>query len=148
MKNHSVAGARDMTRARIKSTLLAVAGGCLALSSLALYAEAPPVSFGHPARFVAKDGATLYRAACQGCHMPDGKGAIGAGQYPALANNPRLQAASYPAFLILNGQRAMPEFGSMLDDEQVASIVTYIRTHFGNQYTDPVTPADVKVLRR
>lgn len=131
-----------------KSMVLLAAGSGLALSSLALDAAAPGVSFGDPARFVSNDGAYLYRAACQGCHMADGKGAIGAGQYPALANNPRLQAAAYPAFIVVNGQRAMPEFGSMLDDEQVAAVVSYIRTQFGNQYNEPVTAADIKGFRR
>lgn len=148
MKNDNGAGVRAMMRSWNKSALLVAAGSCLALSSLALYAAAPTASFGSPTRFVSNDGAYLYRAACQGCHMPDGKGATGAGQYPALADNPRLQAAAYPAFLVVNGQRAMPEFGSMLNDEQVAAVVTYIRTHFGNQYTEPVTVADIKGLRR
>jgi mono/diheme cytochrome c family protein len=127
--------------------LLAMASG-LGLGSLSLDAAAPSVSFGDPARFVVTEGADIYRAACQGCHMPDGQGAVGAGRYPALANNPRLQAAAYPAYVVINGQRAMPEFGSMLNDEQVAAVVRYIRTNFGNQFNEPVTADDVKGFRR
>ena len=40
------------------------------------------------------DGQKLYETICQGCHMPDARGAKGAGMYPALAANPpRLGAA-------------------------------------------------------
>ena len=52
--------------------------------------EIPP--FANPQRFMYRDGEHLYRAICQGCHMADGKGAQGAGAYPALAANPRLAA--------------------------------------------------------
>jgi mono/diheme cytochrome c family protein len=35
----------------------------------------------------------------------------------------------------------------MLDDDQVAAVVNYVRTHFGNHYADVVTPAQVKAVR-
>jgi mono/diheme cytochrome c family protein len=93
-------------------------------------------------------GQELYEGICQGCHMPNAKGAVGAGAYPALANNIRLMAGVYPITVVVNGQRAMPSFGAGLSDEQVAAVVNYIRTHFGNHYTDTVTPAEVKAARR
>jgi mono/diheme cytochrome c family protein len=34
-----------------------------------------------------------------------------------------------------------------LDDQQIADVVNYVRTHFGNKYRDKVKPADVKALR-
>jgi mono/diheme cytochrome c family protein len=80
--------------------------------------------------------------------MPNAKGAVGAGAYPALANNARLGASLYPIMMVVNGQRAMPSFGADLTDEQVANVVNYVRTHFGNHYKDPVTPAAVRVVRR
>ena len=33
-------------------------------------------------------GEQVYMQICQGCHMPDGRGAQGAGYYPALAGDP------------------------------------------------------------
>ncbi len=111
-------------------------------------APATDPSLSDPSRFTSTDGEFLYRAACQGCHMPQGEGAVGAGAYPALAENPRLQAAAYPIFLILKGRKAMPAFNRLLDDAQVASLVTYIRTHFGNDYADEVTPALVESIRQ
>ncbi|MCQ8278811.1 cytochrome c [Acetobacteraceae bacterium KSS8] len=93
------------------------------------------------------DGAEIYRQVCQGCHMQNGKGGTGAGTIPALAGNPKLASASYPVFMVLNGRGGMPWFGTMLNDAQVASVVNYVRTHFGNHYTDSVKPEDVAQQR-
>ncbi len=95
-----------------------------------------------------KTGEELYQGICQGCHMPNARGAVGAGAYPALAGDIRLAAGVYPLTVVLNGQRAMPPIGEDLSDEQVANVVNYIRTHFGNHYKDAVTPAAVKAARR
>ena len=53
----------------------------------------------------------------------------------------------YTPQMIVNGQKAMPALGGMFSDQQVADVVNYIRTHFGNNYKDKVTPADVKATR-
>lgn len=97
--------------------------------------------------FVHRDGATIFRAVCQGCHMPDAKGASGAGNYPALAANPKLASAAYPAITVLKGRHGMPAFADYFDDTQVAEIVNYVRTHFDNHYADMLTADDVKKLR-
>ena len=104
-------------------------------------------SFADPTHFSARTGDEVYRGICQGCHMPDGEGAAGAGYYPPLAENPNLEAAGYPIYIIVHGHKAMPPLGEMLDDEQIAAVVEYIRTHFGNSYTDPVTSDDVASAR-
>jgi mono/diheme cytochrome c family protein len=98
-------------------------------------------------KYPQQTGEDLFRNICQGCHMPDAKGAIGAGAYPALAGNPRLAAAIYPITVVLQGQRAMPPFGESLSDEQVANVINYVRTNFGNHYRDTVTPAAVAARR-
>lgn len=95
-----------------------------------------------------KTGREIYEGICQGCHMPNGQGAVGAGVYPALANDIRLAARVYPLSVVLNGQRAMPPIGADLSDDQAAEVINYIRTHFGNHYKDAVTPAAVKAARR
>ena len=104
------------------------------------------------------DGQQLYENICQGCHMPGGKGAVGAGAYPAFVDNPRLASADYMAATILNGRSNMPSFAeptnwpfwypsTWLTDTQVANVVNYIRSHFGNAYTDAITPEQVNALR-
>jgi mono/diheme cytochrome c family protein len=97
--------------------------------------------------FTEQGGEAIFKNVCQGCHMPDAKGAVGAGMYPALAKNPKLEVAGYPISVIVNGQKAMPALGGMFSDQQVADVTNYIRTHFGNSYKDKVTPADVKATR-
>jgi mono/diheme cytochrome c family protein len=97
--------------------------------------------------FPMQSGADIFHGICQGCHMPDAKGATGAGKYPALAANPKLEEAGYPVSVILHGQKAMPWFRDYFTDDQVANVVNYIRTNFGNHYADKVTAAMVKAQR-
>jgi mono/diheme cytochrome c family protein len=107
------------------------------------------------------DGGQIYAQICQGCHMPKGQGAIGAGHYPAFARNPTMSSAPYMALTILGGRRNMPAFASKdpgdseqesfiapvrLTDAQVASVINYIRTHFGNDCKDAITADEVKAL--
>lgn len=92
-------------------------------------------------------GEQIYSHVCQACHMADAKGAAGAGRYPALAENPKLAARSYPVVMVMGGRGGMPPFGMLLTDAQVADVVNYVRTHFGNHYTDALTPEDVKPFR-
>ena len=99
-------------------------------------------------RFVEMSGEELFSNVCQGCHMPNAGGATGAGAYPSLASNPNLQSSAYAIDLVVNGHRAMPPFGDMMNDAQVAAVVNYLRTHFGNDYRDAVTPKDVTVAHR
>jgi len=115
---------------------------------LAVLARAPHAQEIYAGGYTQQTGEEIYKGICQGCHMPDAKGAIGAGAYPALAADSRLAAAIYPVTVVLNGQRAMPPFGPSLSDEQVANVINYVRTHFGNHYKDAVTIAAVKAARR
>ena len=98
-------------------------------------------------RFTESTGEELFASACQGCHMPDGKGAVGAGAYPSLAQNSNLESGGYPVYVVVRGQRAMPPLGAMMSDAQVAAVVNYVRTHFGNAYPDAVSADDVKPAR-
>ena len=99
-------------------------------------------------RFVEMTGEELFANVCQGCHMPNGTGAVGAGAYPSLAGNRNLEAGGYAVDLTINGRRGMPRFGDMMTDGQVAAVVNYVRTNFGNSYTDTVSAADVREARR
>jgi mono/diheme cytochrome c family protein len=107
-----------------------------------------PRSFSSGYSFVETSGEELFANICQGCHMPDAMGATGAGTYPSLASNSYLQASGYPVYVVVHGRRAMPPFGDMLSDDQIAAVVNYVRTHFGNNFRDAVTAADVKDARQ
>jgi len=98
-------------------------------------------------RFTQTGGEALYRTTCQACHMEDGRGAMGAGAHPPLAGNPKMKSKHFLAGVILTGYHGMPRFGTMMSNEQVAAVTNYVCTHFGNDYPDPITPAQVAALR-
>jgi mono/diheme cytochrome c family protein len=98
--------------------------------------------------FEEQGGEALFAHVCAACHQPDAKGATGAGSYPALADNKDLASPEYLETLLFNGQRAMPPLGWMMSDQQVADVINYVREHFGNNYGDEVSAADVKTARR
>ncbi len=105
----------------------------------------------------ATDGRQIYEQICQGCHMADGKGAVGAGRYPALSKDLALSSRQYMALTILTGRRNMPAFGArhaiafegpptVLNEVQIAAVINYVRTHFENHYKDNITAAEVAAL--
>jgi mono/diheme cytochrome c family protein len=127
--------------------LLALAAS-LSAAAVPAQAQSADLRFANPTRFMTQTGEAIYADVCQGCHMPGGQGATGAGTYPALAKNPKLAAAAYPVLLVIKGHKGMPPFGSQLTDQQVAAVVNYVRTHFGNDYRDEVTAADAGAARK
>jgi glucose/arabinose dehydrogenase/mono/diheme cytochrome c family protein len=97
---------------------------------------------------------------CVTCHQPDGKG-LSASQFPPLSgqewvtgNEERLikltikglmgplelKGKSYP------GQVPMTPFGGMLNDMEIASVLTFVRNAFGNK-ASAITPEKVKEIR-
>jgi mono/diheme cytochrome c family protein len=129
-------------------TVLALAlAASLAAPAIPVKAQSGDARFANPTRFMAATGEGLYVDLCQGCHMPGGVGAVGAGAYPALAMNPKLASAGYPLALVVNGRNGMPAFGGLLTDQQVAAVVNYVRTHFGNRFAEEATAADAKAAR-
>ena len=129
--------------------LLAVLVGALVLmTAWRASAQTSMHMFSVGPKFQETSGEALYQATCQGCHMAQGEGAHWAGSYPALARNPRLASADYALNAVLNGQKGMPAFGKMMSDEQIAAVVGYARSHFGNRYPDTIQVESIKNLRR
>ncbi len=104
------------------------------------------------------DGEKIYQQICAGCHMANGQGAEGAGKYPAFAGSANMASSRYVAITMLNGRRNMPAFAPprrnefyfppvWLSDLQVANVVNYIRSNFGNKYPDSITAEEVRALR-
>lgn len=121
-------------------------GALAALAAIATPAVADEPGPGGTRPPVAKTGEEVYRTYCQACHMPDAKGAVGAGAFPALANNPRLGTTAYAAYIVANGKGGMPWFKDALSKEQAQKLLTYLRTSYGNNYKEPVTAADVEAF--
>jgi len=142
--------------------IIVAAALALLAAALGLLAAVPPAraqSTGMigAATLKAADGGEIYHRICQGCHMPNGQGAKGAGTYPALAGDRALASSQFMAVTILDGRRNMPAFGKdrgggfffatpSLTDEQIAAVINYVRTHFGNHYKDRITAAEVEAL--
>ncbi len=97
---------------------------------------------------------------CVTCHQPDGKG-LSASQFPPLAGSPwatgneerliklTLHGIMGPIDVLgktYPGQVPMTPFGGMLEDSEVAAVLTYVRNTFGNT-APPITPEKVKEVR-
>jgi mono/diheme cytochrome c family protein len=99
---------------------------------------------------VAKDplkvGKAVYVRNCLACHQADGMGMTGV--YPPLVNSDwvkdkperliKLVLSGLQGEVVVNGttyNNAMTPFGASLDDEKLASVLTYLRTapEFGNE---------------
>ena len=139
----------------------AAAAGSAASQEIAVMAMAPSDSAAKaPAPLLAR-GAKLYDEQCAKCHGDDGKGQrTGAfNAYPALAGN---RAVLMPQTvnlvqIVLNGGYApatagnprpfgMPPFVLVLDDSDVAAVLTHIRGSWGNQ-ASAVSPLEVNRIR-
>lgn len=148
-----------LTREPVSLSALAARGGGLgerASSVLARVAwpnkpgEAAPVApltVDEQARFAA--GREVYRNLCQACHQADGRGQdkIAPG---LIGSTLALAPADIPTRVLLNGKEGavglMPPIGSAITDDQIASVLTYIRREWGQTGT-PVLPATVKAIR-
>jgi mono/diheme cytochrome c family protein len=131
--------------------------GLAAAALVAMPAHADTAGIFDPSTLTTTDGRQIFEQICQGCHMQGGRGAVGAGHFPALANNRTLASRQYMALTILTGRRNMPAFGARhaigfggpaatLSEAQIAAVINYVRTHFGNRYTDSITAAEVAAL--
>jgi mono/diheme cytochrome c family protein/glucose/arabinose dehydrogenase len=94
-------------------------------------------------------GRDIYRNTCQACHQPDGRGLEKVA--PTLIGSAlALAAPEIPARVLLHGKEGpvglMPPVGSVLTDEQIANVLTYVRREWG-QSGSVVDAAVVKGVR-
>jgi cytochrome c oxidase subunit 2 len=94
-------------------------------------------------------GEKVYARTCIACHQANGQGTPPA--FPALAHG---KVATGPVAgtidIVVNGSKhnpAMIAWKSQLSDAELASVITYVRTSFGNDLTDPVQPRDIADAR-
>jgi nitrite reductase (NO-forming) len=104
----------------------------------------------------AQDGATIYASVCAACHQADGNGIPNA--FPPLKNSDFLMAdkerairillAGLKGEIVVNGATFNSEMPKPpLNDTQIASVLSYVRTNLGNK-GDPVTEAEVAEVRK
>ncbi len=91
------------------------------------------------------DGATLFAQNCSACHQPMGQGVPGA--FPALAGDKFVVGdPKGPAYVVTHGRGGMPNFSDDLDDTQVAAILSFVRSSWGNN-APPLDAAAVAAVR-
>ncbi len=110
-------------------------------------APLPPLTTDEQRRFDA--GSEVYKNICQACHQPDGRGQDRVA--PNLVGSIlALAPAEITSRILLNGKEGpvglMPPIGATLSDDQIASVLTYIRREWGQPGT-PVDPATVRAVR-
>ncbi len=92
-----------------------------------------------------KLGERHYDASCGNCHLASGEG-----MRKSLVNSKWVLGPEEILIRIAlqgkQGQELMPSFASQLDDEQVASILSYIRAEWGNR-ADPIDASTVSSVR-
>jgi mono/diheme cytochrome c family protein len=102
-------------------------------------------------------GAKLYEKWCADCHLKNGAGIPPA--YPPLANNQSIsmEFAANPVRMVMFGGYppataknprpfGMPPFAQVMNDQEIAAVVTYIRQSWGNRAA-AVSSADVGKYR-
>jgi mono/diheme cytochrome c family protein len=110
------------------------------------------------AAVAAVPGNLVFATICAPCHQTSGAGIEG--QYPPLAGSEWAGAADpgLPVRIVLNGLQGpitvkgknfsnqMPALGPQLSDEEIAAVLTFVRSSFGNK-AGPVDAALVKKVR-
>ncbi|HEY1151064.1 MAG TPA: cytochrome c [Pseudoduganella sp.] len=91
------------------------------------------------------DGKALFTKNCAACHQASGKGIPGA--FPALAGSKFVQGPSADvAAVLLKGRGGMPDFSPTLADADIAEVLSYVRSAWGNQ-APALTEQEVSALR-
>jgi cytochrome c oxidase subunit 2 len=93
-------------------------------------------------------GQQVYAAQCATCHQADGEGLAPA--FPALAGSAVAQGPLQENIsVVLNGRdgTAMPAWGNMLSEQDIAAALTYTRNAFGNDTGDVVQPKTIARIK-
>ncbi|TDJ27620.1 MAG: cytochrome c [Gammaproteobacteria bacterium] len=111
----------------------------------------------HPTHGDGSPGQQIYNARCASCHQASGQGVSGV--FPPLAGAKWVVGdASQLVELILDGisgelevkgvtyNSAMPPWANSLNDEQIAAVLTHIRSSWGNTAA-PITAEEVAGVR-
>ncbi len=103
---------------------------------------------------LAAAGQIVYQTYCLACHGPDAKATMIPGMAPSLVGSEILMGPSEAtAMTLLHGIEpegrytgVMVAWNALLNDEQIAAVLTYLRTNFGNSGA-PITPEQMAWAR-
>jgi mono/diheme cytochrome c family protein len=118
---------------------------------LAVTVPGPPLTPG-------QRGKIIYKQTCLPCHQADAGGVPG--MNPPLRKSPYVQGAPGRLIgIILHGlndgveidgetySNPMPSFGNVLKDDEIADVLSYLRSHFGNK-AGPISQSQVSRIRQ
>ena len=89
-------------------------------------------------------GEAVYNTSCASCHQKNG---LGLGIFPAIKDSAIANGAAKEHInIVLHGKVAMPAFKTILNDVDLAAVISYERNAFGNTGS-VVQPSDVKSAR-
>jgi cbb3-type cytochrome c oxidase subunit III len=123
-----------------RSARIALLLGCAFIVAFALHSRNGGAA---AAGASASDGKTIFLTDCAGCHQVTG---IGGGPFPPLAHNPDVNGADTATLIatVLNGRSGpiqanghtyggvMPAWKGTLSNAEVAAVLSYIRSAWGN----------------
>lgn len=90
-------------------------------------------------------GAKVYAANCAVCHQPNGQGG---GAFPALDGSKVVNGPKEGQFyILLHGKNAMPNWGPVLSDTELAAVMTFTRNSWGNKTGEVIQPSDFVAAR-
>jgi cytochrome c oxidase subunit 2 len=100
-------------------------------------------------------GKDVYEKNCAVCHQANGAGVPPA--FPALTGSKIVAGPNFDGSgkllpdshvdRVFNGKNVMPAWKGVLNDVDIAAVVTYERNALGNSVGDVVQPAQIKALR-
>jgi ubiquinol-cytochrome c reductase cytochrome b subunit len=121
-------------------------------------AQANTTGSGTQVAAAGSDGAKIFATNCSGCHQANGQGVTGS--FPALAGNKDVTAANpagieHTLLYGLAGKKIngvsysvpMPAWKGTLSDNDIAAVITYIRSSWGNS-ASPVKAADLAKITK
>jgi mono/diheme cytochrome c family protein len=141
-------------KSKVVVIIMMLGAGVVCLNTRSTLAEA---SLNSPVPGVLLRGQKIYEQTCLTCHQADAGGVPG--MTPPLQKSPYVQGPSVKLIgIVLNGlndgveiegesySNPMPAFSTVLKDQEIADVLTYLRSHFGNK-ARPITVAQVSRIR-
>ena len=130
----------------------------LCAGAVCIKSQAPLAAASFPAPVQTQEGKIIYEQTCMPCHQIDAGGVPGLN--PPLWKSPYVEGSSARLIgIVLQGlndgveisgesySNPMPAFSGVLKDKEIADVLTYLRSHFGNK-AGPVSLLQVSRIRQ
>lgn len=142
-------------KSKLVVVIMMLGAGMVSMKTSPTLTEA---SLNDPGSGSVQRGQKIYEMTCLSCHQVDAGGVPG--MTPPLQKSSYVQGPSVKLIgIVLNGlndgveiegetyTNPMPPFSSVLKDQDIADVLTYLRSHFGNK-AEPITVTQVTRIRQ